>query len=92
MHIDIVRDPLLSTDTGTYGRLLIDNALFCVTCEQPWNNNKQGASSMPMGEYQLLPYNSPAHGHTFVFHNPKLDIYGTPALIPAGLNIKDVLQ
>jgi len=55
-----------------------------VTCEQPWNNNLEGHSCIPVGDYQLLPYQSPAHGATVVFHNPALGIYGTPDMIPAG--------
>ncbi|MDB5819002.1 MAG: hypothetical protein JWQ11_2642, partial [Rhizobacter sp.] len=84
MHIDIIRDPSLSTDRGTFGRLLIDGAMFCVTCEQPWAGNVPNHSCIPLGDYALLPYDSPAHGPTFVFHNPTLGIYGTPDRIPAG--------
>jgi hypothetical protein len=84
MHIDIIRKRSLSSPTGEYGRLLIDGALFCATCEQPWNNNLQGASCIPEGDYRLLHFDSPAHGPTVVFHNPALNIFGTPAMIPAG--------
>jgi hypothetical protein len=85
MHIEIIRDKVLSSKTGEYGRLLIDGALICATCEQPWNKNKQGASCIPAGDYRLLPFDSPAHGHTVVFHNPLLKIYGTPEMIPPGV-------
>ena len=84
MHIEIVRDAALSDAHGTYGAMSIDGVPFCATCEQPWNNNTQGASCIPVGNYQLLAYNSPAHGKTVVFHNPALNIYGTPQMIPAG--------
>ncbi len=84
MHIEIVRDRANSDANGTFGAMSIDGQPFCVTCEQPWNNNAQGHSCIPVGEYQLLPYNSDAHGHTVVFHNPALGIYGWPDLIPAG--------
>ena len=72
MHIEIVRDGALSDVHGTYGAMAIDGAPFCATCEQPWNNNAQGASCIPVGDYQLLAFNSPAHGKTVVFHNPAL--------------------
>ncbi|HWD29749.1 MAG TPA: DUF5675 family protein [Rhizomicrobium sp.] len=85
MHIEIVRDPATSDANGSYGRMLIDGAPFAFTVEQPWNDNAQGHSCIPAGDYALLPYDSPAHGETVVFHNPALNIYGTPAMIPAGV-------
>jgi len=84
MHIEIVRDTTLSDSNGTFGQMSIDGAHFCATCEQPWNDNIQGHSCIPVGDYQLLPYESPAHGPTVVFHNPDLGIYGTPEMIPPG--------
>jgi esterase/lipase superfamily enzyme len=84
MHIKIVRDGTLSDANGTFGHLSIDGQEFCVTCEQPWNDNLEGLSCIPDGDYQLLRYDSPAHGPTVVFHNPALGIYGTPEMIPAG--------
>ena len=85
MHIEIVRNRSLSSPIGEYGRLLLDGELLCATCEQPWNDNRQGASCIPEGDYQLLHFDSPAHGHTVVFHNPKLNIFATPAQVPAGV-------
>jgi hypothetical protein len=85
MHIEIIRNKGLSSAKGEYGLLLLDGALFCATCEQPWNNNRARASCIPEGNYQLLPYDSPAHGHTVVFHNPALNIYGTQEMIPPGV-------
>jgi hypothetical protein len=84
VQIQIVRSAASSDANGTFGRMSLDGADFCATCEQPWNNNLEGHSCIPVGDYQLLPYDSPAHGPTVVFHNPALGIYGTPALIPAG--------
>ena len=84
MQLLICRNRMLSNDTGTFGTLSIDGQVFCVTCEQPWKNNLPNHSCVPEGDYQLLPYASPAHGPTIVFHNPTLGIYGTPEMIPAG--------
>ncbi|HEY2071223.1 MAG TPA: DUF5675 family protein [Rhizomicrobium sp.] len=84
MHLTIMRSDSESGPTGTFGGLSIDGAHFCATCEQPWNNNMPDHSCIPVGEYQLLPYTSPKHGETVVFHNPALGIYGTPEMIPAG--------
>jgi hypothetical protein len=84
MNLEIVRDGALSNATGTFGHMSIDGVAFCVTCEQLWNDNLEGHSCIPIGDYQLLPYLSPAHGPTVVFHNPALGIYGAPDMIPAG--------
>lgn len=84
MQIQIVRSKALSGPNGTFGAMAIDGQAFCATCEQPWKDNAQGHSCIPPGDYQLLPYDSPAHGPTVVFHNPALGIYGTPEMIPPG--------
>lgn len=84
MLISIVRSAALSNNTGTFGAMSIDGVAFCATCEQPWNNNIADQSCIPVGDYQLLPYDSPRHGPTVVFHNPALGVYGTPQLVPAG--------
>jgi hypothetical protein len=83
MKLDIIRSAALSGPTGSFGEMLIDGAHFAATCEQPWNNNLQGHSCIPVGDYQLLPFNSDKHGETVVFHNPALGIYGTTDMIPA---------
>jgi hypothetical protein len=84
LQIEIIRSASSSNATGTFGRMQLDGADFCATCEQPWNDNQEGHSCIPVGTYELMPYLSPAHGPTVVFHNPALGIYGWPALIPAG--------
>lgn len=84
MHIEIVRDRSRSSSVGEFGMMLLDGGRVCFTCEQPWNENKNNTSCIPEGDYELRAFNSPAHGHTFVFHNPALDVYATPRLIPTG--------
>ena len=92
MHLEIVRSAALSDAHGTFGVLLVDGQKFAVTCEQPWNDNAHGASCIPVGDYELHPYDSAAHGQTVVFHNPALNIYGTPADIPAGVNGRSLCE
>lgn len=84
MQISIVRLSGISDGAGTFGNMALDGVSFGCSCEQPWNNNLPDISCIPAGTYQLLPYDSPAHGPTVVFHNPALGIYGTPAMIPVG--------
>lgn len=45
--------------------------------ELPWLNNIKGQSCVPVGKYDLIPYNSPTHGPTWCLHNPDLNVYGT---------------
>ena len=85
MNLEIRRSTALSDGTGIFGSLFIDDVPFCATCEQPWNANQADHSCIPEGTYELLPYDSPAHGATIVFHNPALGIYGTPVMIPSGM-------
>lgn len=80
MKLTIERSSTLSGAGGTFGNLLIDGRQFCRTCEQPWDDNKPNQSCLPLGQYQLLPYDSPRHGRTVVFHNPALGVYGTPEM------------
>ncbi|MDE2101222.1 MAG: hypothetical protein KGL39_28510 [Patescibacteria group bacterium] len=55
------------------------------TIEQPWDDNRPDHSCVPVGLYQLFPYYSPKHQQwTWCLHNPALNIYATPDLIPAG--------
>lgn len=92
MQIEIVRSAAQSDGNGTFGSLSIDGVLFCATVEQPWNDNQPNHSCIPTGDYQLLPYDSPAHGPTVVFHNPDLGIYGTPSMIPAGKTARSLCE
>ncbi len=84
MKISIVRIASLSGATGTFGKMALDGGDFCSTCEQPWDNNLPLVSCIPAGDYRLLPYDSPVHGKTVVFHNPALGVYGLPNAIPKG--------
>ena len=64
-----------STELATSGTLLAADSLFH-TIEQPWRNNLKGHSCVPVGTYDLIPYQSPRHGATWQLHNPALNIYG----------------
>lgn len=45
-------------DDGTFGVLMRDAEILCVTCEDPWNDNQAGISCIPPGEYECEPYSS----------------------------------
>lgn len=49
------------------------------TIEQPWANNAKGASCVPEGTYDLIPYNSPKHGPTWYLSNQESGVGGPEA-------------
>lgn len=50
-----------SSDKGTFGILLRDGFPLCVTCEDPWKNNQQGESCIPLGLYRCVKHNGPQY-------------------------------
>lgn len=46
-----------SSDKGTFGILCLGNIPLCVTCEDPWNDNKPNISCIPAGHYQCTKFN-----------------------------------
>lgn len=58
-------------------------ALQLYTLELPYVDNLIDRSCVPLGTYELIPYDSPKHGPTWCLHNPALNIYSGP-VIPEG--------
>lgn len=83
--IQIVRSKKLSTPEATYGTLSFNGALVGFTVEQPWNNNIKDMSCFPEGHYQLLAHDSPKHPNSVAFHNPALNVYAEPNMLPSGV-------
>lgn len=83
---DILLRRLYSTDQGTFGVMSMDGKPICVTCEDPWNNNQQNASCVPLGAYQC-------HKHTGERFSNVWELQDVPnrsaILIHSGNNIKD---
>lgn len=61
--LKIVR--LEEADDGTFGALLIDNHVFCVTLEPPDFDNRQNISNIPPDKYICRRVDSPKYGETF---------------------------
>lgn len=40
-----------SSPKGTFGVLVLNDIPLCVTCEDPWNDNKRNISCIPKGTY-----------------------------------------
>lgn len=75
MNLTLTRTYLSDSTTGT---CMVSTQTFC-TIEQPWRNNEKGASCVPEGAYQLIPYNSPSHGATWYLSNQELGVGGPEA-------------
>lgn len=50
---------------GTFGVLLIDDEMICVTCEDPWRDNERKISCIPEGRYKIRKHTSPTFGVCF---------------------------
>lgn len=57
---DLTLTRVLYATTGTLGVLHDDNQAFCVTLEDPWNNNKRNISCIPTGLYNCVPHSGPS--------------------------------
>ena len=54
----VILHRVLSSDKGTFGVLIYQNKPICVTCEDPWNDNKPNISCIPFGAYTVKPHSS----------------------------------
>lgn len=83
MNLVLTRD--LSTSDCTLGKLTIDGTTFYDTIERPWIPDDQGGrggkpevSCVPIGTYQLVRHDTPAHPKTWALVSHDLDIYADP--------------
>ena len=51
MKLKLIRDTF--TNVSTIGRLYADGDFICWTLEDPWNDNKNNISCIPLGTYEL---------------------------------------
>lgn len=63
MQVDILR--LEDTGKETFGVLLIDGALECLTLERPYLDNRKNISCIPTGNYLCGRVDSPKFKNTF---------------------------
>lgn len=71
---------------GTFGQLLFDDKILCVTCEEPWKDNAPRVSCIPHGTYRCAPHNTPRFPNVWEVK----DVPGRSAiLIHSGNTIKD---
>jgi len=62
---------VLSSDKGTFGVLIYNNRPLCVTCEDPWNDNKTGISCIPFGTYKVTPHNGKNYQNVWILNDVK---------------------
>lgn len=63
MEVKILR--VEKSEDGTFGVLLINEKVFCLTLERPWADNTPGVSCVPPGKYFCNRTISPKFGDTF---------------------------
>ena len=73
----------VGSSEATTGTMLTDEQEF-YSIELPWLNNEPDKSCVPVGDYELIPYQSPKHGPTWRLHNPALNVYGGISFVPEG--------
>ena len=84
--LNLFRD--ISTEFLTSGWLQCNGKKFA-TLERPWvadiigKGGHKGVSCVPVGEYQLLPWDSENHPKVWALSNPQLDVYRDPASVPS---------
>lgn len=63
----LTRSP--SSDTGTFGTLVLDNGTTLRSVELPWRGNSTGRSCIPVGTYRCEMVNSPSKGRVYGVKN-----------------------
>ena len=73
-------------DDGVFGILSLREKPLCITCENPWLQNRRNVSCIPAGVYQCVPHNGSKYKNVWRLEN----VPGRSAiLIHAGNTIKD---
>lgn len=72
MAVEIVRRS--DSEEGTHGTLELGDRTWH-TLEQPDLGNTPYKSCVPLGEYDLVPYDSPTYGPCYVMVNHDLNVY-----------------
>ena len=70
--ITLVRD--YDSIAGTHGVLDLNGSKYH-TIEKPDLGNLPFESCVPLGEYKLIPFDSPKFGPCFIMENPDLNVY-----------------
>ena len=75
-----------TSEKGTFGVIVRDDIPICLTCEDPWNDNRREISCIPSGTYIFKKFNGTKYKDVWEIEN----IPGRDAiLIHAGNTIDD---
>ena len=74
MEVILLRDPYSSAN-GTFGTCNTEGMKLGYTVERPYKDNIPYESSVPLGSYKLIPYESDKYGKCFLLENSELDVY-----------------
>ena len=58
-----------SSLSGTFGVMVHKGLPICVTCEDPWNDNKPNISCIPEGIYEAVPHSGVKYKNVWVLKN-----------------------
>lgn len=70
--IELIRNN--KSKAGQAGTIFLEDFEF-PSLEQPDLGNLPYRSCVPLGEYVLIPFDSPKYGDTFIMVNPDLNVY-----------------
>jgi hypothetical protein len=62
--IELIR--VAQSEKGTFGVIVKEGIPICVTCEDPWNDNKTGISCIPEGAYSVMPHSGPKYKDVWI--------------------------
>ena len=60
---------LVENDNGTFGVLIKDNMILCLTCEDKWRDNQKSVSCIPKGEYVVKKHNGAKFKNVWILEN-----------------------
>ena len=60
---------LVENDNGTFGVLIKDNVILCLTCEDKWRDNHKSISCIPKGEYVVKKHNGTKFKNVWILEN-----------------------
>ena len=70
--IELMRD--YKSMAGTHGTLDLNGKVYH-TLERPDLGNLPFESCIPLGQYELIPFDSPKFGQCFIMSNPDLNVF-----------------
>ena len=64
MNVTLLR--IAENEHGTFGVMIYNNQPICCTLEEPWRNNQNEISCIPLGTYQCKPHSGPKKKNVWI--------------------------